>query len=114
MALWNTLNSQSMVIMSGKRNQSMTDHGLRTMAKVFGGIPSIGDLVGPLGKDKHVVLLKCIMMKDVLPKFLIKNGIYMMAIIGIMLETNLKYDVVTNPKVIHQIFCSNGRPVEFY
>ena len=89
MAHWNTLIHQSMVIMSGKRTQSMADHGLRTMPEVFGGIRSIGDLVWPLRKDKHVVKLNCIVMKDVLPKFLIKNGIYMMAIIlGIMLETN--------------------------
>ena len=54
----------------------MKGHGLRTMAKVFGGIPSIGDLVGQLIKERNVVLLNCIMMKDVLPKFLIKNGIY--------------------------------------
>ena len=67
----------------------MTDHGLRTMAKVFGGIPSIGDLVGPIGQAGNIVMLNCIMMKDVLPKFLIKNGIYMIPmLIGVMLETN--------------------------
>ena len=67
----------------------MTDHGLKTMAKVFGGIPSIGDLVGPIGQEGNVVMLNCIMMKDVLPKFLIKNGIYMIPmLIGVMLETN--------------------------
>ena len=71
----------------------MTDHGLRTMAKVFGGIPSIGDLVGPLRKEGNLVMLNwwigLEMMKDVLPKFLIKNGIYMIPmLIGVMLETN--------------------------
>ena len=71
----------------------MKGHGLRTMAKVFGGIPSIGDLVGPIGKEGNVVMLNwwigLEMMKDVLPKFLIKNGIYMIPmLIGVMLETN--------------------------
>ena len=67
----------------------MKGHGLRTMAKVFGGIPSIGDLVGPTGQEGNLVMLNCIMIKYVLPKLLIKNGIYMIPmLIGVMLETN--------------------------
>ena len=80
----------------------MERHGLRIMAEVFGGIPSIGELVWPLGKESHVVMLNCIMMEDVLPKFLTKNGIYGMAIIGIMLETKLKSDVAINQKVLYK------------
>ena len=67
----------------------MKGHGLRTMAKVFGGIPSIGDLVGPIGQEGNLVMLNCIMIEYVLPKLLIKNGIYMIPmLIGVMLETN--------------------------
>ena len=70
-------------------------------------IPSLGELVWPLGKESHVVMLNCIMMEDVLPKFLTKNGIYGMAIIGIMLETKLKSDVAINQKVLMYKYINN-------
>ena len=77
----------------------MEGHGLRIMAEVFGGMKNIGDLVIPLGKESDVVLLNSIMMGDVFPKLMIKNGIYGMAIIGMMLETKSKSNVAINQKV---------------
>ena len=69
----------------------MEGHGIRMMTEVFGGMMKVidGCLVLQLQKEVQKDMPDCIMMKDVLPKFLIKNGIYMIPmLIGVMLETN--------------------------
>ena len=82
----------------------MEGHGIRMMAKVFGGMIKkimFGDLVRPLQKEIHYHMLNCIMMEDVFQKYLTKNGNLvhhpvLTILIGMMLETKSKSDVALN------------------
>ena len=79
----------------------MEGHGIRMMGKVFGGMINIviGVLVILLVKEAQPMQLIWKMMEDVFQKYLIKNGIGAMALIGMKLEIKLKSDVAINQKV---------------
>ena len=80
----------------------MEGHGIRMMAEVFGWMVKkiIGYLVRQLTKEVQVDMLIWIMMEDVFQKYLIKNGHYGMALIGMMLDIKMsKSDVAINQKV---------------
>ena len=84
----------------------MEGHGIRIMAKVFGGMMNMisGDLVWPLKKEVQKDMLIWNIMEDVFQKFPIKNGNYMdlhptlTTLLGMMLEKTLEF-VAINQKV---------------
>ena len=86
----------------------MEGHGIRIMAKVFGGMMNMigGDLAWPLEKEVQKDMLIWNIMEDVFQKFPIKNGNLdhqlndvHTTLFRMMLEITLKFVLAINQKV---------------
>ena len=97
MALWDTLMSLSLAIMSyNSCTGCKKEHCTRMMEKVFGGMMVLGILV----LQKHQIsMLTWIMMENVFQTFFIKNGNCQIVHISMELKTRSQSNVALNQKV---------------